>query len=53
MKLLVKIFLGIVVLAIGGVASVFYLTSGMTEEAESFFAAVREGDTATTLLSQA
>ncbi len=45
MKLLLKLVGGFVVLLVGGIAAVFYLTSGMVDEVDSFFAAVKERNT--------
>jgi hypothetical protein len=44
MKILVKIIVGIVVVIILAIVAVFYFTSGMSDTADEFFAAIKDQD---------
>lgn len=44
MKLFLKIICGIALCGVAGIALVFYLTGGMAEEADRFFAEVKKGE---------
>ncbi|MCB0330028.1 MAG: hypothetical protein KDD70_10200 [Bdellovibrionales bacterium] len=44
MKLVGKVVGGFILLVVGGIAAVFYFTSGLVDEADRFFAEVRAGN---------